>query len=274
MNLKEQILNTQLLDSQAALWYLGQESMLVKCMGKYLLFDPYLSDYVDRVCSSEEILWKRRYPVPIDPAELDFVDYVFLSHDHEDHCDPDTLTPIAANNKKAKYFCPPNAKGTLNRCGIDDKDIVFCHGGNAIDFGDIKVSPMPAAHEELHYDANGDFMELGYYVTVGDITFFHSGDMCPYAEMDKYMQKCNVAMIATNGRDAWRLANGIEGNFNSSEAIDFALKMNADLLVPMHFDLYDVNSVPMGELADTMEKEKKFIAHHVFMPGERYVYMR
>ena len=115
--LKEQILNTDITDNQAAIWYLGQESMLVKCKGKYLLFDPYLSDYVDRVCSSEEIVWKRRYGVPIDPSELDFVDYVFLSHDHEDHCDPDTLTPFAKANNKAKYFAPPNAKGTLNRCG-------------------------------------------------------------------------------------------------------------------------------------------------------------
>lgn len=274
MNLKAQILSTKINEDQAAIWYLGQESMLIKVCGKYLLFDPYLSDYVDRVCSSEEIVWKRRYAVPIDPCELDFVDYVFLSHDHEDHCDPDTLTPFASANKKAKYFIPPNAKNTLNKCGIEDKDIIFCCGGKEIDIDNIKVLPMPSAHEELHYDANGDFTELGYYVTIGDITFFHSGDMCPYDEMEKYMRSCNVAMIATNGRDAYRLANGIEGNFNSSEAIDFAKMMNADILIPMHFDLYDVNCVPYGELADTMEKEQKFIPHHIFTPGERFIYMK
>lgn len=274
MNLRDQILNTQLSEGQAALWYLGQEGMLVKCKGKYLLFDPYLSDYVDRVCSSEEIVWTRRYPVPIDPSELDFVDYVFLSHDHEDHCDPDTLTPFAEANKKAKYFCPPNAKGTLNRCGIDDGDIYYCQGGKETALDDIRVLPVPAAHEELHYDTDGNFMELGYTVEIGGMRFFHSGDMCPYAQIDSYITECNVAMIATNGRDAYRLANGIEGNFNSSEAISLALKMKADLLIPMHFDLYDVNSVPMGELFDVMEKEKKFIPAHVFMPGERYIYMR
>ncbi len=272
--LKEKILNTAITDDQAAIWYLGQESMLVKCQGKYLLFDPYLSDYVDRVCSSEEVVWKRRYPVPIDPSELDFVDYVFLSHDHEDHCDPDTLTPFAKVNKKAKYFAPPNAKGTLTRCGIEDKDIIFCYGGKEIAFDDIKVLPVPAAHEELHYDADGNFTELGYTVEIGGIRFFHSGDMCPYDTIDNYITDCNVAMIAINGRDAYRLANGIEGNFNSSEAVDLALRMKADLLIPMHFDLYDVNSVPMGELADTMEKENKFIPNHIFMPGERYIYMR
>ena len=274
MELKQQILNTELLSSQAAVWYLGQESMLVKVKDKYLLFDPYLSDYVDRVCSSEEIVWKRRYPVPVEPSELDFVDYVFLSHDHEDHCDPDTLTPFAVVNKKAKYFAPPNAKTTLNRCGIDDKDIFYCQGGKEIVFDGIKVLPVPAAHEELHYDDDGNFMELGYTVEIGGIRFFHSGDMCPYAEIDNYITDCNVAMIATNGRDAYRLANGIEGNFNSSEAIDLALKMHADILIPMHFDLYDVNSVPMGELFDVMEKENKFIPAHIFMPGEKYIYMR
>ncbi len=272
--LKEQILNTVITDDQAAIWYLGQESILVKCKGKYLLFDPYLSDYVDRVCSSDEIVWKRRYPVPIEADELDFVDYVFLSHDHEDHCDPDTLAPFAKANEKAKYFAPPNAKGTLNRCGIEDKDIIFCYGGKEIALDDIRVLPVPAAHEELHYDADGNFMELGYAVEIGDIRFFHSGDMCPYDDIDKYIIPCNVAMIAINGRDGYRLAHGIEGNFNSSEAIDLALRMKADLLIPMHFDLYDVNSVPMGELANVMEKENKFIPSHIFMPGERYIYMR
>ncbi|MBR5516251.1 MAG: MBL fold metallo-hydrolase, partial [Clostridia bacterium] len=198
----------------------------------------------------------------------------FLSHDHEDHCDPDTLTPFAKVNKKAKYFAPPNAKGTLNRCGIEDKDIIFCLGGKESILEEIKVLPMPAAHEELHYDANGNFMELGYFVTVGEITFFHSGDMCPYAEMSQYMRPCDVAMIATNGRDAWRLANGIEGNFNSSEAIDFAKQMNAAILIPMHFDLYDVNCVPMGELSDVMEREQNFIPHHIFTPGERFIFMK
>ena len=274
MSLKERILNTNITDTQAAIWYLGQESMLVKCKGKYLLFDPYLSDYVDRVCSSEEIVWKRRYPVPIDPSELDFVDYVFLSHDHEDHCDPDTLTPFAKANSKAKYFAPPNAKGTLNRCGIEDKDIIFCCGGKTVELDDITVIPVPAAHEELHYDDEGNFMELGYTVSVGEISFFHSGDMCPYDSIDEYITDCNVAMIAINGRDEYRLAHGIEGNFDSSEAIKMAHKMHADLLIPMHFDLYDVNSVPMGELADTMEKEKTYIPSHIFMPGERYIYMR
>ena len=274
MTIKEQILNTNITEDQAAIWYLGQESILVKCKGKYLLFDPYLSDYVDRVCSSEDIVWKRRYPVPIEPSELDFVDYVFLSHDHEDHCDPDTLTPFAKVNKKVKYFCPPNAHGTLDRCGIEDKDIIFCYGGKEIEHEDIKIMPVPAAHEELHYDADSNFTELGYTVEIGGIRFFHSGDMCPYDTIDNYITPCNVAMIAINGRDAYRLANGIEGSFDASEALKMARNMKADLLIPLHFDLYDVNSVPMGELADTMEKEQNFIPHHVFIPGERYIYMR
>lgn len=107
MNLKEQILKSTPGNGQLALFYLGQESILIKHRGRYLLFDPYLSDYVDRNFSTESVVWKRNYPSPIDPDELDFIDYVFCSHDHGDHADPVTLSAIAAASPKAVFAGSP-----------------------------------------------------------------------------------------------------------------------------------------------------------------------
>ena len=100
--MKNKILNTNLANGQVAIFYLGLESILVKADGKYLLFDGYLSDYVDKNCGSEQVKWVRRYPTPVSPEELDFVDYIFCSHAHFDHADPWTLGAIAKVNKKAK----------------------------------------------------------------------------------------------------------------------------------------------------------------------------
>ena len=64
---KDFILTTKLTENQAAIFYLGQEGILLKYHEQYLLIDPYLSDYVDRNCSTETLKWVRRYPAPIDP---------------------------------------------------------------------------------------------------------------------------------------------------------------------------------------------------------------
>ena len=80
--MKKRILETKLAEGQAALFYLGQVGFLIKYDETYILIDGYLSDYVDQNFSTEEVVWKRKYPVPIDPEELDFVDHVFCSHAH------------------------------------------------------------------------------------------------------------------------------------------------------------------------------------------------
>ena len=95
---REAILATPLTGEQAAVFYLGQEGVLILHGGQSLVIDPYLSDYVDRTCCTETVRWRRRYPAPLSPEELDFVDYVLCTHPHADHADPDTLSRIAINN--------------------------------------------------------------------------------------------------------------------------------------------------------------------------------
>ncbi|WP_185964249.1 MBL fold metallo-hydrolase, partial [Klebsiella pneumoniae] len=90
----------------------GQLGFIIKYNEKYLLIDGYLSDSIDRRNSGIPG-WVRCYPVPIAPEELDFVDYVFCSHGHNDHADPETLAGIASVNKKAKYIVSEAIVDTL-----------------------------------------------------------------------------------------------------------------------------------------------------------------
>ena len=62
--MKKRILETKLAEGQAALFYLGQVGFLIKYDETYILIDGYLSDYVDQNFSTEEVVWKRKYPAP------------------------------------------------------------------------------------------------------------------------------------------------------------------------------------------------------------------
>ena len=148
------MLETKLNNSQVALFYLGQEGYLIKSADKYIVIDPYLSDYVDRNCCTETVKWIRNYPAPITPEELDFVDYVLCTHAHFDHMDPDTLRAIAKCNSKAIFIAPEPIKDTLLHYGIAKERIVGAIADETLTLDGFEVIPVPSAHEELHQDDN------------------------------------------------------------------------------------------------------------------------
>ena len=273
-NLKEKMLNTKLTDGQIALFYLGQEGFLIQYNGVYLLIDAYLSDYVDRNCCSDEVRWVRNYPAPISGGALDFVDYVFCSHAHYDHADPDTLKAISAANGKAKYIVPAPVADTIADYGVDPKNIVRAYDGIPIPLAgcDGIVTPVAAAHEQLHADENGNYRELGYKFDLHGTMLFHAGDCCVYDGLCDKLGKLDVAMLPVNGRDYFRLQRGIVGNMDVNEAIELAVSTGAELLVPMHFDLYEVNRVSAACVAQCLEQSGGNLCYHIFRPGERFIF--
>lgn len=271
--MKNAILNTNLTEGQIAIFYLGQESILIKAEGKYLLFDGYLSDYVDKNCGGELVKWVRNYPAPISADELDFVDYVFCSHAHYDHTDPWTLGAIANVNKKAKYIIPAPFAHRVVGYGINKNDIIEAYADREIVLDGATVTPVPAAHEELCPDENGNYDCLGYKVTVCGVTLFHAGDCCLYDGIVERVQGSDIMMLPVNGRSYFqRYVRDIIGNMTAAEAAELCLAVGAKMLIPMHFDLYSVNCVATSTVVEQIEATAKKLPYHIFKPGERYVY--
>jgi L-ascorbate metabolism protein UlaG (beta-lactamase superfamily) len=274
--MREKILGTKLAEGQVGLFYLGQVGFLIKYNEKYLLIDGYLSDYVDRNCCSEQVHWVRKYPAPIRAEELDFVDYVLCTHTHYDHADPDTLSTLAKVNKKAKYIVSAANVKTVASYGVKEADIM----GLATDVETvleqgIGVTAIPAAHEELHQNDKGEYLEVGFRISLGDTVLFHAGDGCPYEGLAERVRGADVLMLPINGRDHYRTkVCDIIGCFDSREAVLFAREVGADLLIPTHFDLYDCNGVNPAHFVDTLKTLHFNQKFHVFAPGERYIYMK
>jgi len=272
--LKEKILNTSLTDTQIGLFYVGQLGFIVKFRGKYLLIDGYLSDYVDKKCTSEVFPMVRNYPVPIAPTELDFLDYVFCTHDHADHADPYTLSGIAAVNGKARFFAPQGVAYKLKGYGVPearicgvatDEAVALCEG--------IGFTAIPAAHEELHSDGMGGFLEVGYKFELGSTVLYHGGDCCPYDGLESRVKGSDIMIMPINGRDYYRrYEHNIIGNFTVRETVLLAKRAGAKLLIPAHFDLYPLNGEDPASFVAGIYKFANGQPFHIFMPGELYVY--
>ena len=273
--MKNRILKTKLTEDQLAIFYFGQESILVKHQEKYYLFDGYLSDYVDRNCSNDLVRWVRRYPAPLGGEALDFVDYVFCSHGHYDHADPYTLSALARVNKKAKYILPAPLVDTALSYGVSRADILPAYADLPLDLNGITVLPVPAAHEELSPGENGEYDALGYRITFGDTVLFHAGDCCIYDGLAERLGRVDIACLPVNGRSYYkRYVQDIIGNMTAAEAAELCGSIGCDLLVPMHFDLYDVNGLATPAVIDGIESVNKTLRYHIFKPAERYIYQK
>lgn len=270
--MKEQILSTALLPDQIGIWYTGQVGFILKFREKYILIDGYLSDYVDRNCCGL-VNWVRRYDAPIRGEDLDFIDFVFCTHAHYDHADPDTLSAIARVNRKAKFFVPAPIRETVIGYGPAPTAVVGLHPDRPLTIADgITVTAIPSAHEELHIDENGDAAEVGYKLVLGEKVLYHAGDCCPYDGLCERVRGCDVMFLPVNGRDYYRrYEQDIIGNFDCTEAVRLAKDAGCGLLVPMHYDLYDCNCIHPAQFVETVTRLHPAQAFHMFRPGERYI---
>ncbi len=266
----------KLLPNQIGLFYLGQVGFIIKYNERYILVDGYLSDYVDKNCCSENVKWVRNYPAPISASELDFVDYVFCTHAHFDHADPYTLSEIAGVNKKAKFIVSEAIKDVISHYGIPSENLlgVECDKKTILENG-ISVTAIPAAHEELHKDENGNYFEVGFLFEFGKTRIFHGGDGCPYDGLENRIKGCDILILPVNGRDYYRTqVLDIIGCFDSTEAALLAQNCGADLLIPTHIDLYNVNRINPAEFVDKLYAVNPYQKFHIFAPGERYIYQK
>jgi L-ascorbate metabolism protein UlaG (beta-lactamase superfamily) len=70
--------------------------------------------------------------------------------------------------------------------------------------------------------------------------------------------------LPINGRDEIRHKFDLEGNFTCEEAIRFALDINAGLTIPMHYDMFAINTADINEfrrMADEQNLHYQIMDH-------------
>jgi L-ascorbate metabolism protein UlaG (beta-lactamase superfamily) len=110
---------------------------------------------------------------------------------------------------------------------------------------------VPAAHGDEPADAYGFGFELsgglyrylGYVFDLDGVHLYHAGDTILYEGIESRLAalRVDVALLPINGRDADREAQGIVGNLDEAEAVRLAAAIGADVLVPMHHDMFAAN---------------------------------
>ena len=78
--------------------------------------------------------------------------------------------------------------------------------------------------------------------------------------------------LVINGRDPERESRNVVGNLNEREAAWLAREIRADLLVPMHYDLFPGNRGYPSLLLHSIERDHPGVAVHVPARNRAFVY--
>lgn len=258
------------MENRVEVGYLGQTGFVFRLNDVQIAADPYLSDYVDRTVKN--VCWKRNYPPPCTPAELSDVDLVLLSHSHYDHTDPDTVIPLYHAGNMV-FAGPYEVIDLLKSWGFNETRLIALDDMQQFVFKNQTITAVAAAHEQLHIDGDGHIRELSFTLTFenGQSVFF-GGDMCLYPGLAaKIVKPVTAAILPINGRDENRRQLDIIGNLTYREAADLAVCVNAEIMIPTHYDLYDINAEdPELFKADLLAR---YPSQHyrIMQPGESFI---
>ena len=233
---------------KARIEHLGQTGLRIDIGDLTVLVDPYLSNSVQELEAPDLV---RQVPIPYQPEELTSVDWVLITHDHMDHCDPHTLPALAQASPQARFVGPLAVRRQLEQWGIAQERILPSPVAE-LDLGEeLTVQAMPAAHPKIRLDQNGQLLAVGYLFRRNGKKLYLAGDTAVCDELLaalKLAAPIDTALLPVNEDNFFRRRMGIVGNMSIREAFGLAAEVGIEQVVPVHWDMFVVNSTSPKEI--------------------------
>jgi L-ascorbate metabolism protein UlaG (beta-lactamase superfamily) len=250
------------------LWWLGQSGFLLQWKGKRVLIDPYLSDSLTKKYAATDKPHARMSERVIDPGLLKDIIIVSSSHNHTDHLDAETLAPVLKNNPDVKFIIPAaNREFVAERVNCPIGFPIGLNDRRSVTIDEFSFHGIPAKHNEIERDENGNCRFMGYVVIFGKNKIYHSGDTLWFDEMVGLLKpfEVDVAILPINGNDP---ARKVAGNLNTKEAAELGKAIGAKCVIPCHYDMFTFNTADVSDFVAEAEKINQ--PYKVLKGGERF----
>jgi L-ascorbate 6-phosphate lactonase len=226
--------------------WLGQAGFRLDVEGSSFVVDPWVSPHENKL-------------IPAPPLDLaaEGVTALFVTHEHFDHLDLAFLPTLFERSPAAAVVVPEALVGFVEDIAPESQ-ILAVNPHEVVEVGGIEVDVVPAIHGVTMEDAYGDGSALGAgprfvgYHFRGNPSVYVAGDTIVTDDVTDALTRLGVevALLPINGRDAEREAQGIVGNMDAGEAVELALAIGTQRLIPYHWDGYAGNTVPPGSVVD------------------------
>jgi len=227
---------------------MGQSGCRLVFPGATIYLDPYLSNSVQELDAPD---LARLVPIPVLPEEIIDADWVLITHEHIDHCDPHTLPKLAKASPHARFVGPAPVVERLLEWGIaPDRISVATEAWIELVSG-LRLLATPAAHPEIERDAHGNLACVGYLLDYASQRIYLAGDTSAKQEViDTLVANgpIHTAFLPVNEHNFFRGRRGITGNMSVREAFQFAVEIGAKQVVAVHWDMFAINAVDSEEI--------------------------
>lgn len=238
-----------------ALWWLGQAGFVIKTpQGIIVALDPYLSNSCKALGEGLGFDMDRLVPPPLAPEELAGVAVYVMTHSHQDHLDPETLSGYRAAGGQGPFVAPAETAQKLRELGVPQDQIRLTWPNCEHQFGDLTLRAtfaIPLGGDDLTH--------VGYLARIeGGPTVYFTGDTAYHDVIADSVGEHRPDVMAT-------VINGAFRNMGPEAAAHLARRLDPQFVIPCHHDLFRDNMQPPHMLHTCLKLEGI---------GERYCPLR
>ncbi|PPK87881.1 L-ascorbate metabolism protein UlaG (beta-lactamase superfamily) [Neolewinella xylanilytica] len=228
-------------DADALVWF-GHSSYFLQLAGQRILVDPVFSGQASPLPGTLKAFpGTDVYKV----ADLPTIDYLFISHDHYDHLDYETI--VALRDKVGTVICGLGVGSHFERWGYAPDRIVEKDWYEALSLeGGIQVYVEPARHFSGRGLSSANTLWASYVLQTPTYTVYLGGDSGydrHYADIGRKYGPIDLAIL-DNGQydEAWREVHNLP-----EDVLLAARDLRATSILPVHSSKFPLAAHPWDE---------------------------
>ncbi len=194
----------------ASVTLLGHSSFEVNLQGTIIHFDPWFDQ-------KPREMQRLVQPSVKNVDEIRKVDFIMVSHEHFDHCDPYDVTRISQKTF-ATVVAPEDTLAKFT--DVNPRQKMAAQTGDSFELHGLQVNVFPARHPQ-------STDPVGYIVEKSGKSVYFAGDTYDFLDMNKI--DVDVALIPIGGTYTMDMLG----------ALNAVKRMKAAHVIPMHFNTFE-----------------------------------
>lgn len=247
-------------EKDVLVWF-GHSSYFMQIGGKRILVDPVLSGHASPFAGSVRA-FKGTDPFTAD--DIPAIDYLFISHDHWDHLDHETIMKLKP--KIGKVICGLGVGEDFEHWGFDRKAIVELDWNEEVllDNGFV-VNAVPARHFSGRTFKRNQTLWVSFAFRTPTLNIYIGGDGgydSHFSEIGKKFGPFDLAVLE-NGQynKNWRYIHQLP-----EDVLKSFIDLNAQRLFPVHCSKFTLANHPWDEPLATITKNSKEAGISIITP--------